>query len=153
RERLLYDTGEKHILSLLRAADGSLLAGSADQAILYKITPNGKNVSVQALRDFDGEEVRAISRRGNTLFVAVNEFQRSGSAAPPPPPTRAGKASSNTPLPSARDRKGRGAVYRIDPDGRVEQLHVLGDGYFTALSADSDGNVWAAAGANGRVYL
>jgi hypothetical protein len=35
----------------------------------------------------------------------------------------------------------------------VEQLHALGDGYFTALHVDAEGNLWAAAGANGRVYL
>jgi len=46
RDRLLYDTGEKHLLSLVRGDDGALYAGSADQAILYKITPGGVGVVV-----------------------------------------------------------------------------------------------------------
>ena len=166
RDRLLYETGEKHLLSLLRNDDGSLLAGSADQAILYRIVPNGNGATVQALHDFEGDELRAIARRGNTVYVAVNAFQ-SGAAATPttgPLAPRGTKmvlpAASATAAPAAatsagltRDRKGRGAVYRVDPDGRVEQLHALADGYFTALSADADGNVWAASGSNGRVYL
>src|SRR5262249_17725759 len=39
RDKLIYDTGEKHLLSLVRGDDGALFAGSADQAILYKIMP------------------------------------------------------------------------------------------------------------------
>ncbi len=166
RDRLIYDTGEKHLLSLVRGDDGALFAGSADQAILYKITPtSGANATVQALHDFEGDELRAIARRGNTLYVAVNEFQRNsgtttttstGPNAPrgtkmviPTPPATTPPTNSA----ASRDRKGRGAVYRVDPDGRVEQLHVLADGYFTALHVDNDGNVWAASGSNGRVYL
>jgi sugar lactone lactonase YvrE len=166
RDKLISDTGEKHLLSLVRGDDGALYAGSADQAILYKITPGGAGgASVQALHDFEGDELRAIARRGNTLYVAVNEFQHAGGATatttstgPNAPrgtkmvlPTVPATTSPSTGL--SRDRKGRGAVYRVDPDGRVEQLHALADGYFTALHVDGDGNVWAASGSNGRVYL
>src|SRR6185503_915420 len=171
RDRLVYDTGEKHLLSLVRGDDGALYAGSADQAILYKITPGPANAgansaTVQALHDFEGDELRAIARRGNTLYVAVNEFQHNSSSTstttssgPNAPrgtkmvlPTTTTTTTSTT-SGLTRDRKGRGAVYRVDPDGRVEQLHALADGYFTALHVDNDGNVWAAAGSNGRVYL
>lgn len=165
RDRLLAETGEKHLLSLVRGDDGSLYAGSADQAILYKITPNGGGTAtVQALHDFEGDELRAIARRGNTLYVAVNAFQQGSSTSSSPSsgpnaprgtkmvmPTAAATTTTGAGL--SRDRKGRGAVYRVDPDGRVEQLHALADGYFAALHVDNEGNVWAAAGSNGRVYL
>lgn len=164
RDRLVYDTGEKHLLSLARTDDGALLAGSADQAILYRIVPTASGATVQALHDFDGDEVRAISRRGNVTYVAVNEFQRTGTTTPAstgPDAPHGTKivlpATTNTAPATAasltRDRRGRGAIYRLDPDGRVEQLHALADGYFTSVFADADGNVWAASGANGRVYL
>jgi hypothetical protein len=165
RDRLLYDAGEKHLLSLVRGEDGSLYAGSADQAILYRITPTASGATVQALHDFDGDEVRAIARRGSTLYVAVNEFQHAGastttpSSGPTAPRGTKMVVPATTPTAttaanaSSRDRKGRGAIWRVDSDGRVEQLHALADGYFTALHADGDGNVWAAAGSNGRVYL
>src|SRR5262249_5593423 len=99
--------------------------------------------------------------RGPTLYVAVNEFQKASStttttSTSTPRGTKivlpANAPSGPTP-PVPRDRKGKGAVYRVDPDGRVEQLHALADGYFTALHVDSEGNLWAASGLNGRVYL
>ncbi len=166
RDRLLYDTGEKHLLSLIRGDDGALYAGSADQAILYKLTPGGPSgATVQAIHDFEGDELRAIARRGNTLYVAVNAFTSSSSTTSTSstgpnaprgtkmvlPTTTTTTTTSSTGL--TRDRKGRGAVYRVDPDGRVEQLHALADGYFTSLHVDGEGNVWAASGSNGRVYL
>jgi sugar lactone lactonase YvrE len=167
RARLIYETGEKHLLSLVRGDDGALYAGSADQAILYRIAPDASGARVQALHDFEGEEVRAIARRGPTLYVAVNEFTKSSSSlstsssgGPLAPrgtkivlPATPATPSATTPSLPSRDRKGKGAVYRVDPDGRVEQLHALADGYFTALHVDADGNVYAASGANGRVYL
>jgi sugar lactone lactonase YvrE len=164
RARMLVDTGEKHLLSMVRGAGDELYAGSADQAILYRFTPDGNQMKVQAVHDFEGDEVRAIARSGPTLFVAVNEFQKpSSTPAPPtgPAPPRGTKivlpstagSSTTTPANPSRDRKGKGAVYRVDPDGRVEQLHALADGYFTALHVDGDGNVFAASGASGRVYL
>jgi hypothetical protein len=147
----------------VRTDDGALLAGSADQAILYRIVPTASGATVQALHDFEGDEVRAIARRGNATFVAVNEFQRSGSSSSSTGPDQprgtkitlptAGSTTGSSTATLTRDRRGRGAIYRVDPDGRVEQLHVLADGYFTSVFADADGSVWAAAGSNGRVYL
>jgi hypothetical protein len=158
RARVVYDSGEKHLLSLARGDDGALYAGSADQAILYRIVDGGK---ATAIHDFEGEELRAIAHRGPTLYVAVNEFQKSSTTTTTTTPTvprgtkivlPANAPTAPTP-PVPRDRKGKGAVYRVDPDGRVEQLHALADGYFTALHVDNDGNLWAASGSNGRVYL
>ncbi len=160
--RVVYDSGEKHLLSMVRGDDGALYAGSADQAILYRIVDQpGGAAKVQALHDFEGEEVRAIVRRGSTLYVAINEFQKPTTTTTPTAAstTRGTKmilpaVAATAPTPAVpRDRKGKGAVYRVDPDGRVEQLHALADGYFTALHVDSDGSLWAASGANGRVYL
>jgi hypothetical protein len=48
---------------------------------------------------------------------------------------------------------GKGAVFRVDPDGNAERLHALDNGYFTALQGEADGSVWAATGTDGRVYF
>ena len=100
-----------------------------------------------------------------TLYVAVNEFQKPARPRrrrrPAPAAPRGTKIVLPATTPAATTAasgrvarsQGPGAIYRVDPDGRVEQLHALADGYFTALHVDTDGNVWAAAGANGRVYL
>ena len=160
KNRVLWESGEKHILSLLRQPDGTLLAGSSDEGILYRVASDG---TARALHDFDGDEVRSIVAHGGVLYVAVNEFEKKpGTASTTLPakahgtkivlPTSPG-APATPPAPPGRDRKGKGAVYRVEPDGRVEQLHALADSYFTALHVDKDGNLFAAAGANGRVYL
>jgi len=165
RARVLVDTGEKHLLSLTRGDDGALYVGTADQALLFRVVPEGVGAKLSAIHDFEGEEVRAIARRGSTLYVAVNEFTRtsatsSSSSGPNGPkgtkivvPTTTSSSSSSSASSASRDRKGRGAVYRVDPDGRVEQLHAVADSYFTALHVEADGSVYAATGANGKVYL
>jgi sugar lactone lactonase YvrE len=165
RARVLVDTGEKHLLSLVRGDDGALYVGTADQALLFRVVPEGVGARLSALHDFEGEEVRAIARRGATLYVAVNEFTRTsatstGSSSGPNAPkgtkivVPASSSSSTSSSSSAsRDRKGKGAVYRVDPDGRVEQLHAVADSYFTALHVEADGSVYAATGANGKVHL
>ncbi len=158
KNHVLWDSGEKHVLSLLRQPDGSMLAGSSDEAILYRIGPDG---SARAVHDFEGDELRAIAAHGDVVYVAVNEFEKKpGTSAPSttkPHGTKivlpTGPSPTPAPSPPGRERKGKGAVYRVDLDGRVEQLHALADSYFTALHADRDGNLFAAAGANGRVYL
>jgi hypothetical protein len=157
RAHLVVETGEKHLLSLARGENGALYAGSSDHAILFRITPgaSGSSAKLEALHDFQGEEIRAIARHGATLYVAVNQFQKSAAPSSTPSlfhglPNLLAQAAATAP---GRDRKGKGAVWRVDPDGRVEKLHELSDGYFTALWVDGGGDVWAAAGAHGRVYL
>jgi outer membrane protein assembly factor BamB len=160
RVRMIYDSGEKHLLSLIRGEGGALYAGSADQAILYRISPTRRGADVHALHDFEGDEIRAIARKDSVLYVAVNEFQKtnpSASDSSGPVPSRGTKMiipaeSAAAPAPG-RDRRGKGAVYRVDSDGRVEQLHALANGYFTSLYVTPDGDVYAASGSNGRVYL
>ena len=174
KNRVLWDSGEKHILSMVRLPDGSLLAGSADEAILYRVATDGKEAArrpdtggaiARALHDFDGDEVRAIAQKGGAIYLAVNEFEKKpGSAGATPSPQKAHgtkivlpssavATTAPSPAPPGRDRKGKGAIYRVDADGRIEQLHALADTYFTALHVDKDDNVFAAAGANGRVYV
>ncbi len=153
---VVYESGEKHILSLAQAEDGSLYAGSSESGILYRIEV-GKKISARALHDFEGDEVRAIACHGNTLYVAINEFQKPQTINAQVP--HAGiklNVSAATAAPNAlpgRDRKSKSGIVRIDPDNRVEQIHVLSDGYFTALHVDNENNVYAASGSNGRVYM
>jgi hypothetical protein len=170
KAKVIWSSGEKHLLSLARTDDGALLVGSADQAILYRVRPQGSSAEVRVVHDFEGEEVRAILRGQGTTYVAVNDFKGQGL----PVVAAVASKSSRTPAPAAggstatislgaggsvivstpvgHDRKGKGAVYRVDDDGRIEQLHALTDGYFTALARDANGTLWEASGSNGRVY-
>jgi outer membrane protein assembly factor BamB len=154
----LWDSGDKHVVSLLQADDKHLLAGTSENAILFRVGLDGH---AEALGDFDAEEVRGIARSGNAIYVAVNDFEHAAPAltAGPVPArgTRITVSPTNSPasagaLPRPGQRKAKAALYRIDPDGRTEQIFSIGDGYFTALTVDEDGRAFVGTGTEGRVY-
>ncbi|HLK89415.1 MAG TPA: hypothetical protein VKZ18_05960, partial [Polyangia bacterium] len=70
RSKEIWDSGDKHVVSLLQADDKHLLAGTSETAILFRVGLDGH---AEALGDFDAEEVRAIARAGNAIYVAVND--------------------------------------------------------------------------------
>jgi len=155
KERLLWDSGDKHVMALASGSNGTLLAGTADQAILYRIAADGR---AEALQDFEGNEIRAIARSGSATYLAVNAFDRPSDATASggqsvksnkPPP---GPAPASGTQPRSEQVKAHAAVYRLDDDGRLEQVLALPDGYFTALLAGAGGFVYAASGAQGKVY-
>ena len=154
----LWDSGDKHVVSLLQADDKHLLAGTSETAILFRVGLDGH---AEALGDFDAEEVRAIARSGNSIYVAVNDFEHALPAiAAGPVPARGtritvsptGSPASAGALPRPGQRKAKAALYRIDPDGRTEQIFSIGDGYFTTLAVDDDGRAFVGTGTEGRVY-
>jgi hypothetical protein len=166
----VWDSGDKQVVSLLPLGGGALLAGTSDSGILYRVFADGR---AEAVHDFEAEEVRAILRVGNATYVAVNDFAggqgdsggggsgSSGSSAAPAPVVAKGTRISLTsgPAPAAvgggggaASAKARGAVYRLTDAGAIEQVFALADGYLTALLADPGGDVYAAAGTQGKVY-
>ena len=169
RARKLLDTGAKQFLALARADDGALYIGTADDAVLYRVElpREGREPVARAVHDFAGNEVRAIVARAGLVYVAVNDMQRgetgghgvklsapaAGSApgVKPTPPTPPSVPTTT----SLVEKKGKGALFRIDEAGRVEQLHAVVDGFYNALHLDAAGNLYAAAsapGGRGRVY-
>jgi hypothetical protein len=160
KTRPIWDAHDKHVVSLVREPDGTLLAGTSEDAILYRVKPDGQ---ATALQDFEAEEVRAIVRAPSGLYVAVNDFEKgfgAGAAGPGPAAAKGtkitlstgGPPSSAGTLPRASQRKAKAAVYRIEADGRIEQVFALGEGYLTSLVVADDGSVLAAAGTQGHVY-
>lgn len=162
--RKLFESPGRQFLSLLRGEDGGLYVGTTDDAVLYRVTPAGE---VRAIHDFAGNELRAIAQHKGVLYVAVNDMQRgeavsrgvkiTPAAAGTVPGVKAAPAAgaSTPPSTSPVDKKGRGALFRIDPSGRVEQLHAIVDGFFNALAVDGGGQIFATAstpGGRGRIY-
>jgi len=155
--RQVWDARDKHVVALVRDSDGALLAGTSESAILYRVRPDGQ---ATALQDFEAEEVRAIVRAPSGLYVAVNDFEKATAAAATPAPAKGtkivlstgGPPTSAGALPRAGQRKARSAVYRLEADGRIEQVFSLGDSYLTALAVAEDGAVLAASGADGHVF-
>ncbi|MDB4979493.1 MAG: hypothetical protein JWM82_245 [Myxococcales bacterium] len=159
KSRAVWDAHDKHVVALA-AADGShLFAGTSEEAILYRVGFDGR---AEALQDFEAEEVRAIVRVGDAVYVAVNDFDKATAALPVGPPAAKGTkvviSSGGTPssagvLPRPGQRKSKAAVYRLERDGRIEQVFSIADGYLTSLSVDEkSGDVYVASGAQGRVH-
>jgi len=161
KARAIWDSGDKHVVSLIVADDKHLYAGTSEEAILYRVSLDGH---AEALADFDAEEVRALARYGGSLYAAVNDFERGGAAVPLTPGAAAAPrgtkitiASSGSPasagsLPRPGQRKSKAALYRIDPDGRMEQMFSIPDGYFTTLTFDEAGRAYVGTGTEGRVW-
>jgi hypothetical protein len=164
RAREVWDSHDKHIVSLMQADDRHLLAGTSEEAILYRVSLDGR---AEALQDFEAEEVRALARSGDALYVAVNDFEHASGPTPPGPPaakgTRITVAPSGSPssagaLPRPGTRKSKAALYRLERDGRIEQVFSIADGYFTSVLVEGNegtgggGDVYVATGTQGRVY-
>jgi outer membrane protein assembly factor BamB len=158
RAREIWSSGDKHVVSLLQADATHLYAGTSEEAILFRVGLDGR---AEAVADFDAEEVRALGRSGGALYAAVNDFERTTPAPAVGPAgahgTRITVAPSGSPasagaLPRPGQRKAKAALYRIDPDGHIEQVFSIGDGYFTALAFDDDGRAFVGSGTEGRVY-
>ena len=158
KERLLWDSGDKHVMALAWAGNGALLAGTADQAILYRIHPDGR---AEALHDFEANEIRAIVRVAGATYLAVNAFEKANDLpAGPQPGAQPGKGTklpaASAPASGAQPRsdqvKAHAAVYRLNDDGGIEQVLALGDGYFTALLAGPGGQIYAASGTQGKIH-
>ena len=158
KARALWDAHDKHVVSLARDDDRHLLAGTSEEAFLYRVGLDGRG---EALQDFEAEEVRAVARVGDAVTIAVNDFEKAAPLAFGPVAakgTRVVIAAGGTPssagtLPRPGARKAKAALYRLERDGRIEQIFALADGYFTALVVDDKtGDVYAATGSQGRVY-
>src|SRR3954463_6799439 len=70
RPREIWDSGDKHVVSLLQSDARHLLAGTSEEAILYRVSLDGR---AEALQVFEAEEVRAVAHVGDALLVAVND--------------------------------------------------------------------------------
>lgn len=158
--KTLWSADDQHLVSLVPDGQGGLLAGSAEKAILFRVGTNGQ---ARALADFESQEVRAIALVGQTIYVAVNNFEAGGEDASSSAKEKGaakgialvtGGSSPAAPgkLPRPGAPKAKGAVYRIEAEGAVESVLTLAQGYFTSLLADKAGNVFAAAGSEGKVY-
>ncbi|HEV3031966.1 MAG TPA: hypothetical protein VG319_10025 [Polyangia bacterium] len=159
KTRALWDSRDKHVVSLVRDDANHLLAGTSEEAILYRVGTDGH---AEAVQDFEATEVRAVARSGDAITIAVNDFDKTTPPLPFGPPaakgtkvviSAGGTPSSAGTLPRPGAQKAKAALYRLERDGRLEQIFAIADGYFTSLAVDdATGDVYAATGTQGRVY-
>jgi hypothetical protein len=153
----VWSSTEKHVLSVQVAHDGSgaVYVGSGERANLYRVEKDGRS---RVLHAFAADEIHAIFEKNGSLFIAVNEFSGGGSPGGfggtritfgPGNPTVPAKA----PLPRMGTRAGKGAIYRWDPDGRIDQLYAAADTWLAGVHVEPNGEIMATAGGKGSVYL
>ncbi len=142
---LWWDAPAAHVMSLALAADGTLYAGTSDDALVVRLDGPGR---AEVVFDFPGNEITALDARDGVLAVAANEF-----ADPPAVSGGAGTAIKHSASASrtARPRPGKGRVWRVGVDGRVERVWSQEEGHVTSVQLAADGTLFASLGAEGRI--
>ncbi len=175
KAKVTFDTEDKRVLSLARTDDGAIWFGTSDKALLFRYDPATK--ATRAMADFSGNEVTAIAGFEGGVIALANEFKEPSTSGyktkaavdkaekkkktngekPKTPKTDskpgADKANSGGEVPRPGARKGKGSLYRVYGDSRLEQLHTLSQTYFSALAIAENGDIFAGAGDKGRIYL
>ncbi len=147
RSEVLLDAEARHLLSMAADRDGTLYVGGSDGAMLWRV----RGARVEVAFDFPGDEVTALAVREGRLLAAVSEFQGEG------PPAAAAAAASHRPVPgpqrsraAQRPRPGKGALWRLLPDGRAEKLFASDEAHPSAV-AFGPGGYYVALAKDGRV--
>jgi hypothetical protein len=172
----VFDTDDKRITALAIASDGAIWLGTSDRALVFRFDPRlGK---ARAMADFAGNEVSSLAAFRDGVVAAANDLAEQppptgktaaqveaaerpnaakGQAAKPPEVgTKPGADKDPVPvtdLGRKGAKKGKGALFRVDKDGRLEQLHALTQTYFTSVAVGPDGAVYAGAADKGRIYM
>ena len=173
--RAVFDTDDKRITAITVTTDGGVWFGTSERAIVFRYDP--KDGKARAMADFAGNEVSALAPYRDGVVVAANDLvdaptpigktttqletvekptaakgqatklpdagTKPGADKDPPPITDLGRKGA---------KKGKGALFRIGSDGRLDQLHALTATYFTAVAVGND-TVYAGAADKGRIYM
>lgn len=141
------DTEEEHVLALVGAGQGRLLAGTSPGALVLEVTGPGRSIG---RADFDATEVRALALRGDVVVAAVNKF-----SSPPPIPAKPATPPTGSPgsAPPSRPpaRAGDGAVVFLHPSGQEERVFERQKAHVNALAVDAGGIVYAGLAAEGKI--
>ena len=172
----VFDTDDKRITAMTVTSDGKVWLGTSERALVFRFDPKlGKG---RAMADFAGNEVSALAPYRDGVVAAANDLAevvvaqgktatqleaverptagKGQAATPPAVGTKPGADKDPVPvtdLGRKGAKKGKGALFKIDGDGRLDQLHALTATYFTSVAVSADGSVFAGAADKGRVYM
>lgn len=135
---------DQSVVSLAAGPNGEIYAGTSNKGRLYKLDGNG---GARVMHDFGEHELKSlVVQADGSVFVAANDYggggvSDSGTDAPVIKKSSVGKS-----------RPGKGALYRLWPNGRVEKLMAHSETTYMTLVPQGDGRFCVGAGADGRVY-
>lgn len=172
----VFDTDDKRVTAVTVTSDGAVWFGTSERALVFRYDP--KTSKTRAMADFAGNEISAIAPYRDGVVVAANELlepptpqgktatqieavekpsaAKGQAATPPAIGTKPGADKDPTPvtdLGRKGAKKGKGALFRVGNDGRLDQLHALTATYFTSVAVGTDGAVYAGAADKGRIYV
>lgn len=175
-------TGDPNVTSLVRAADGTLYAGTDQNGLIYRVGPGGKS---DVLYDAGEKEIKALALgKDGQLFAGAMDSgspaaQRGGgqngrngngkatggqSVVYSIRPSGSGWRLWDVPAPSVQALTvrsdgsltvvtgGAGRIYRVFPDGGVSVVATVEDAQPWAFSPDGKGGGWIAASGSGQVF-
>ncbi len=174
--REVFDTDDKRITALTVTTDGAVWLGTSDRALVFRYDP--KDGKARAMADFAGNEVSSLAPYRDGIVAAANDLAEAPAPAgktsaqvegaekpnaakgqPAKVPDVGTRPGADKDPPAVTDlgrkgaKKGKGALFRIGADGRLDQLHALTQTYFTAIAIGTDGAVYAGAADKGRIYM
>ena len=143
---VLHKGDASNVMSLAGDGKGTIYAGTSDSSLVMKIDANDK---VTVVHDFPGNEVTAIDYYDGQLAVAANEFKtQPGTQFKRPRPVSPAAGAGR----GARPRPGKGQLWRVSTDGRVERLLDRQDTHFTSVQWGADGTIFVGGGNEGRIF-
>jgi outer membrane protein assembly factor BamB len=148
---VFYDGDASHIMSLALADDGTLYAGTSDEALLVKLTAPGR---AEVVFDFEGNELTAIALQGSQIAVAANNFPKPAAAVKKPDAKDDKKSEDKTEAPKDDQKPGKGQLWVVTPGARSRKLWSSEQGHLTALqwAEGSAPAIYAATGKEGQIH-
>jgi hypothetical protein len=168
-----YKANATNVVSLAFSPSGDLIAGTESPGRVFRIDPAGKAF---VLLDSPFREVHTIRIAGDgTIYAAA--LSASGGGGEDRPQERTPPTESRPPVPTvsteittisvmdasvsgtatpatsgAPKRQGRGAIYRIRPDGLWDLMWDTGEDVPYDLLIESDGNLLVGTGTEGKIF-
>ena len=167
--RILAELEEAHVMALAVDGAGRLVAGTEPGGRIYRITPSGV---LSVLYDSPHSEVNTLRvDEDGYVFAAAQSGPRRGSrsGSPVPPPSQgASEEQGGEPVrnmvevtastdgavgpPGRGFATGGSVVYRIDPEGRVEEWWRSQADLCLSMALRGDGELLIGTGPRGRLY-
>jgi hypothetical protein len=169
---VFYKTKSTHVRSLLLTTSGELLAGTESPGRVFRIGQDGSGFLVL---DASQQEISALRAGPGGIVYAAAQTGKASDDRPSGPPAMTD--ASKTPLPtvsaeitavavvgdqgpvgssgSSRESgraSGKGAVYRIQPDGVWDQVWASADDAPYDVALDEQGGLLVATGGKGKIY-
>ncbi|MBN1350072.1 hypothetical protein JXJ21_11725 [candidate division KSB1 bacterium] len=163
---VFFDCDETHIRTLKFDPKGNLLGGSVGNGFLYQISPTGKAF---VLFDAPFREIHTIDQaKDGTIYIGALGTETPSYpaklAAPGPEPEKDEPGSDEQEAelieiriepdkaPALRRRKEKSAVYKLTPEGAVQNIWEFKSEIVYSLVLDSDGTLIIGTGDQGKIF-